>query len=415
MRELLVHPIGLLATCAGTGDAEARLGAIRDGALLIRDDRIAFAGKARDLPEVSPSAARLDAAHRLVTPGFIDPHTHLVFAGNRAHEFAQRNAGATYLDIAKSGGGIAATVAATRAASEDELVALARPRLQRLLAQGVTTAEVKSGYGLTLEHELKMLRAIRRLDAEGPISLVATLLAAHALPPELKQQREMYVRACIDTIIPAVAEAKLARFCDAFVEQSAFTADEGRRILLAGKARGLVPRLHVDQLTAGGGAELAAALGAATADHLEHVSPAGIQALARAGVSAVLVPTSTWFLRQPPYAPARALVDAGVNVALGTNVNPGSAMSENHALALALACMHLGLSPAEALLAATANAAQALQLTDRGRLAPGLRADVVIHACSSVEHLPYHAAIPHAERVFIAGAEVWSGATPYCA
>lgn len=415
MNNLLVEPIGLLATCAGSGDATGRLGLVRDAAVLIRDGVVAFAGPASELPTIPPSTTRIDARDRLVTPGFIDAHTHLVFAGERAHEFALRNRGATYLELAQSGGGIASTVAATRAASEAELVELAKPRLQRLLAQGVTTAEVKSGYGLTLEHELKLLRAVKRLGELGPIALVPTLLAAHAIPPEFKERREAYVRLCIEEIIPAVADAQLARFCDAFVEQSAFTADEGRRILLAAKALGMLPRLHVDQLTAGGGAELAAELGAATADHLEHVTAPGIEALARSGTSAVLVPTSTWFLRQPPYAPGRALADAGVNLALGTNVNPGSAMSESYALALALACMHCLLSPAEALLAATAGGARALRLDDRGSLAPGKRADLVIHACRTVEHLPYHAATPHAEKVVIGGRVVFDQPTPFCA
>jgi len=198
------------------------------------------------------------------------------------------------------------------------------------------------------------------------------------------------------------------------VEQSAFTADEARRILGAAQARGLTPRLHVDQLTAGGGAELAAELGAATADHLEHISPQGIAALKKHDVSAVLVPTSTWFLRQPPYANGRALLDAGINVALGTNVNPGSAMSESMALTLALACMHCGLSPAEALYAATAGGARALQLDDRGRLQPGKRADLVVHACRSVEHLPYHAAISHAEKVVVGGRVVLDAPVPFC-
>jgi len=414
MNDLLVQPIGLLATCAGEGDATARLGLVPDAAVLIREGRVVHAGPAAALPEVPLGIERVSARDRLVTPGFIDAHTHLVFAGERSNEFALRNAGATYLEIARAGGGIAATVRATRAASEDDLVAQSRPRLRRLLAQGVTTAEVKSGYGLALEPELKMLRAIARLDRAQPIALVATLLAAHAVPPELRDDRERYVRDCIDALIPAAADAGLARFCDAFVEQGAFTADEARRILGAAARAGLVPRLHVDQLSAGGGAELAAELGAATADHLEEVSPAGIAALARAQVTAVLVPASTWFLRQPRYAPGRALADAGVTLALGTNVNPGSAMSESYALTLTLACLGCGLTPTEALLAATVGGARALRLDDRGRLAPGLRGDLVVHACRTVDHLPYHAALSHAETVAIGGQVAHAQPLPLC-
>jgi imidazolonepropionase len=401
--ELLLENVGLLATCAGWGDARARLGLISDAHVLCRDGLIVYAGSREKAPTASASAKRIDARGQLVTPGFIDAHTHLVFAGERANEFALRCRGASYLEIAQAGGGIVSTVKATRAASEDDLVSKARPRLARLLEQGATTVEAKSGYGLNVADELKLLRAIKRLDADGPLSLVPTLLAAHTLPPEYRDRREDYVRLCIEEILPAVAEAKLARFCDAFVEESAFTLDEGRRILSAGRALGMIPRLHADQLTSGGGAELAAEVGAATADHLEHISKSGIEALARANVASVLVPTSTWFLRQSPFPPGRALADAGVTLALGTNVNPGSAMSENLALAMSLLCLSCGLSPEEVLLAATVGGAKALKLDDRGRLVPGLRADLVVHGCSSVEHLPYHAAVSHARVVIIEG------------
>lgn len=376
----------------------------------VRGGRVAWVGPEAQLPPGAVTARTqvLDAGGMFVGPGFVDPHTHLVFAGERASEFDLRCQGATYLQIAQAGGGIVSTVRATRAASEEELLRLALPRLQRLLEYGVTTAEVKSGYGLDLESELKMLRVVRKLAPLTPVELVPTLLCAHAVPEEFKGRREAYVELCVQEILPAVAQEGLARFCDIFVEQSAFTPDEARRLLRAAKALGLRPRLHGDQLTSGGGAELAAELGAATVDHLEHVSEAGIRALAEADVTAVLVPTSTLFLRMRPYAPGRKLRDAGVNVALGTNVNPGSAMSENLPLALGLACLENGLTAAEAYWAATRGAALALDLPSQGRLAVGDKADVVIYSCSNHQHLPYHLGVNHARSVLKSGRVVVS-------
>jgi imidazolonepropionase len=376
----------------------------------VRGGRVAWVGPEAQMPAGAVTAGTqvLDAQGMLVGPGFVDPHTHLVFAGERASEFDLRCQGATYLEIAQAGGGIVSTVRATRAASEEELLRLALPRLQRLLEYGVTTAEVKSGYGLDLESELKMLRVVRQLAPLTPVELVPTLLCAHAVPEEFKGRREAYLERCIQEILPAVAQEGLARFCDIFVEQSAFTPDEARRLLRAAQALGLRPRLHGDQLTSGGGAELAAELGAATVDHLEHVSEAGIRALAEANVTAVLVPTSTLFLRMRPYAPGRKLRDAGVNVALGTNVNPGSAMSENLPLALGLACLENGLTAAEAYWAATRGAALALELPSHGRLAVGDKADLVIYSCSNHQHLPYHLGVNHARLVLKGGRVVVS-------
>ncbi|NTX64241.1 imidazolonepropionase [Myxococcus sp. CA051A] len=405
--ELLVRNTSEVLTLEGTHRerAEAALTPKPGACVGVREGRIAFVGPESELPSgaVSSSTVVLDAEGGFVGPGFVDPHTHLVFAGERSAEFDLRNQGATYLEIAKAGGGIVSTVRATRAASEDELVRLALPRVQRLLEQGVTVAEVKSGYGLDVENELKMLRAVRRLGALTPVELVPTLLCAHAIPQEYRERREDYVRLCIEEILPAVAREGLARFCDVFVEDSAFTVDEARRILTTGRALGLVPRLHADQLTARGASELAAELGAATADHLEQVTDAGMRALADANVTAVLVPTSTLFLRMRPYAPGRRLRDAGLNIALGTNVNPGSAMSENTALALGLACLENGLSAAEAYWAATRGAALSLGLQRHGRLAVGDAGDLVLFSCASFRHLPYHLGVGHARTVVKAG------------
>ncbi|MFP2926245.1 imidazolonepropionase [Pyxidicoccus sp. 3LG] len=405
--ELLIRNTSEVLTVEGTHreKAEAAL-TPRPGACVgLRGGRVAYVGPEAGLPAgaVGPGTEVVDAQGGFVGPGFVDPHTHLVFAGERSAEFDLRNQGATYLEIAKAGGGIVSTVRATRAASEEELVRLALPRIHRLLAHGVTVAEVKSGYGLDVESELKMLRVVRRLGAVTPMELVPTLLCAHAIPAEYRDRREDYVRLCIDEIIPAVAREGLARFCDVFTEESAFTVDESRRILTAARALGMTPRLHADQLTACGASELAAELGAATADHLEQVTDAGIRALAAANVSAVLVPTSTLFLRMRPYAPGRKLRDAGLNIALGSNVNPGSAMSENVALVLGLACLENGLSAAEAYWAATRGAALSLGLQTHGRLAEGDPGDLVVFSCASYRHLPYHLGVGHARVVVKAG------------
>lgn len=416
--ELLVRNTSEVLTVEGTHrqPAEQALTPHPRACVGVRGGRVAWVGPEAELPPgaVSPQTEVLDAQGRMVGPGFVDPHTHLVFAGERSTEFDLRCQGATYLEIAQAGGGIVSTVRATRAASEDELVRLALPRLQRLLEYGVTTAEVKSGYGLDVESELKMLRVVQRLRGLTPVELVPTLLCAHAVPEEFKGRREAYVDLCIQEILPAVAHEGLARFCDIFVEQSAFTPDEARRLLAAAKALGLRPRLHGDQLTAGGGAELAAELGAATVDHLEHVSEAGIRALAAADVTAVLVPTSTLFLRMRPYAPGRKLRDAGVNIALGTNLNPGSAMSENLPLTLGLACLENGLTAAEVYWATTRGAALALGLPSHGRLAVGDAADLIVFSCSNYRHLPYHLGVNHARTVLKGGRVVIRAAMAHC-
>ncbi len=399
IRSTLAVRRALLATC-NQGPSDPAL--LRDAAVAVDDRLVVWIGPDAALEDaVDLSGARqIDAAGRLVTPGLVDAHTHLVFADSprRESEFAERCRGRTYLEAARDGGGIAATVAATRAAGDGELLASALTRARRLLAHGVTTVEVKSGYGLSVDQELRILRIVRELarSLSGQMTVAPTLLAAHAVPAERAGDREGWVRAICQEIVPAVARQRLALFCDAFAEEGAFTIDEARRVLQAGAAHGLVPRLHADQLGAGGGARLAAELGCASADHLDHVDDEGIAALARAGVTACLLPTSTLFAGGGRHAPGRRLLDAGVPVALATNVNPGTAPSENAALTLSLACLRLGLTPGEALVAFTAGGARALRLDDAGRIARGLEADLVLWGCRSVEHLPWHMGVPHA-------------------
>lgn len=407
-----------LATCdRGASDA----GVLADAALVVRDGQVAWIGpdgEAEALFDLS-STPQIDAGGRLVTPGLVDCHTHLVFGdrGEREAEFAEVAAGRAYADIARRGGGILATARATRAASDGELLWGAVARARRLLAQGVTTVEVKSGYGLSVPEELRMLRVVRELARmmAGEMTVVPTVLALHAVPPERDGGRDGWVREVRESLLPAVAEERLAAFCDAFVAPTAFGREEARHVLEAGRALGLVPRLHADQLADDGAAALAADVGASSADHLEHVSDAGIAALARGGVVAGLLPTSTLLARVRPYAPGRRLLDAGVTVALATNVNPGTAMSENAGLGLSLACVENGLTPDEALVAATAGGARALRLGDVGRLAPGMAADLVLWGAGTPAHLCWHVGVGHALLVVKGGrvvhrAEAWAAA-----
>jgi imidazolonepropionase len=396
----------LVATCdAGPSDA----GLLPGGAVAIDDRLVAWVGRDADLASAVDLAGAevVDAGGRLVTPGLVDSHTHLVFAGDRSGELALRARGLDYLAIAAAGGGILSTVRATRAASREELVAGALARARRLLAEGVTTVEVKSGYGLSLEHELRLLEVVDdvRHALWSSVRVVPTLLAAHAVPPE--GDRGRWVDRIATELVPEVARRGLAASCDAFVERGAYGLDEARRVLEAGARHGLVPRLHADQLSAGGGARLAAELGCASADHLEHVDDEGIAALARAGTVAGLLPTATLWLGLDRWAPARRLLEAGVPLALATNANPGSAPSESASLALGLACARLGLTPAEALVAFTAGGARSLRLGDVGRIAPGLEADLVVWGCRTVEHLAGHPGVPHARRVLRRGRTVW--------
>lgn len=392
--------VGLLAR-RGPNDHDPPALAAWDGTILAVGARssVEAAIEAAGLPRTAFEV--LDAAGGLVTPGLVDPHTHLLFAGSREGELLLRLRGAGYLDILAAGGGILATVRATRAASASVLLDHGRRWLGEMLRHGTTTVEAKSGYGLDTPTELRLLEVMGVLDAEGPVEVVPTFLGAHAVAPEFRTPdrpavgRERYVRHVIEEQLPAVAAQGVARFCDVFCEEGVFGVDEARAILSAARALGLGLRLHADELAPSGGAELAAELGVASADHLAAVSEAGLEALAAAAengrpIVAVLLPATTWFLRAERRAPARRLIERGVPVALGTDFNPGTSPTPNLPLVMTLAVFELGLTPAEALAAATVNAAHALGLGDRiGSLEPGRAADLVVWRASSVEELPY--------------------------
>jgi imidazolonepropionase len=383
--DLVVRNIGRLITPAGGAPRlGSDLGAVREidaAALVAQEGRITYVGpESRLRPDDIPaSAPRLDAEGAVVLPGFVDAHTHLVFAGDRDGEIRQRLAGVSYKEIAAAGGGIVRSVAATRAADRATLVTLLRARLDEMLLAGTTTAEVKSGYGLETAAEIRSLEAIREAGESHPVTLVPTFLGAHEVPPEHRDRRERYVEMLVGEMIPEVARRSLATFSDVFCEDGVFTVAESRRILEAARAAGLALRIHADELCWTGGAELAGALGARSADHLLFVSEAGMSALAASGCAATLLPSAAFYLRLGRYAPARALVQAGVPVALATDGNPGGGLSPSMPFAMTVACFAMGLSLEEALGAATLNAAYSLGLdAQRGSLEAGKRADLVV-------------------------------------
>ena len=376
------------------GEEMRELGIIRQGALAARRGKIVWVGPTADLlTSVTPMAfcKLIDAYGKTVMPGLVDPHTHLVFAGTRENEFAMRIQGKTYQEIAAAGGGINATMAATRKASKKELKASATKSLDRMLALGTTTVEAKSGYGLELETELKMLEVIRELDAEGPMRVVPTFMGAHEIPPEFRLNPEAYVDLVITRMIPAVAAQKLARFCDVFCETGVFSVEQSERIFRAATGLGLEARVHADELSDLGGAGMAARIRARTADHLLFASDDGIRQMAAAGVIAVLLPGTAYFLHLERYARARDMIAAGVPVALATDFNPGSCMTESMPLIMNIACTQMRMLPAEAITAATINAAWAIGEQDcAGSLEVGKHADVLVLDAPGHEHLCYH-------------------------
>jgi imidazolonepropionase len=413
-QRILIKNISELVTCSGfrakPGPEMGHLGIIEEGAVAIEDGIITAVGPGtavRQEPGDQPFDTVIDAGGRAVLPGFVDPHTHLVFAGYRPDEFAWRLAGEGYLDILKRGGGILRTVADTRAASGAALVETAMNRLDLLLSQGVTTVEAKSGYGLDLQTEIRQLEAVAALNAAHPVDVVPTFLGAHAVPGEFRGRSEAYIDFVIHDVLPVVAERGLAEFCDVFCEEGVFSVAQSRRLLEKARDLGLGLKLHADEISPLGGAELAAQLGAVSADHLLRASDRGIGRMAEAGVAAVLLPGTAFCLRQP-YARARQIMDRGCAVALATDFNPGSAFTASIPLIISLATLYMGMSPEETVTALTLNAAAALGRADRiGSIDVGKRADLVILAFASYRYLPYHTATNCVETVIKDGKVVW--------
>jgi imidazolonepropionase len=384
---------------------------IQDGAIILQEGVVAWLGRTSDLPPMTAGAEVLDAAGCVVLPGFVDSHTHLIFAGSREDEFEQRLQGLSYQEISARGGGINASVRWVRQAARDELKLLARRRLDRLLSFGVTTVEVKSGYGLTLADELKCLEVIAELNAEGPLELVPTFLGAHAVPPEFREDRDGYVRLLTDEMLPEVARRRLADFCDVFCETGVFSLAESERILTRARDLGLRLKLHADELTPLGGAELAARLNAVSADHLLCITDAGIEALAEAGTVATLLPGTAFFLGVE-YAPARRLIERGLAVALASDCNPGTCPTENLPLVGTMACTQMKMLPAEVVSALTLNAAAAVGRSDRlGSLEVGKQADLVVQQVPDYRRLFYHFGVNHVRDVIKRGRVVFTTRT----
>lgn len=393
-----------IATMANSG--EDGFGAIRDGAIAIRGGRIAWIGPVASLPKdgIGPHTAMHDLGGGWITPGLIDCHTHLVYGGNRAHEFELRLNGASYEEIARAGGGIRSTVTATRAASEDELLRQSEPRLRALLAEGVTTLEIKSGYGLDLDNELKCLRVARRLGETYPVRIRATLLAAHALPPEYAGNADGYIDLVCDRIIPAAAQAGLADAVDAFCEGIGFSPAQTRRVFEAARRHNLPVKLHAEQLSNLGGAALAAEFGALSADHLEYLDEAGVMAMAKSGTVAVLLPGAFYILRETKLPPIDLLRRHGVAMAISTDCNPGTSPVTSLLLMLNMACTLFRLTPAEALAGITRQAARALGLqAEVGTLEAGKTADFVVWDIDRPAALAYQVGLNPIRQVVFSG------------
>jgi imidazolonepropionase len=403
MTTLLIEHAAEMLTLAGPNRARVggemrELGIVSDGAIFARDGVIEAVGSTPEIIGLAEAdTLRVDARGRTLAPGFVDAHTHPIFAGARAAEYEMRVLGKTYEEISRAGGGIRSSVRQTRAASEEELLAIARRHAALFLSHGTTTIEAKSGYGLTVEDELKMLRVLRRMAEETALEVSPTLLGAHEIPDEYRGRRTEYLDLVINEMIPRAAHEGLAEGCDVFCEAHVFSVEEARRVLLAAREHGLALRFHADQLTRAGGAELAADVGAASADHLEQIDDAGIARLVEAGVHVVLLPGSVYNLGLTRYAPARRMIDAGAKVVLATDFNPGSSPTPSMQMVLSLACTQMRMTPGEAFVAATVNAAHALGRGGRiGTLEPGKQADCVLFDGPDHRLVPYFFGINHA-------------------
>jgi imidazolonepropionase len=416
--DLLIHSAAQVVTCASPGGpkrgaAMREVSLIADGAVAIADGRIVAVGRSADLRAAYTGVQQLDITGKVVCPGFVDPHTHVVFTGDRIDEFEQRIQGRSYMEIMAAGGGIAATTRATRAASIEQLVAETRSRLDMMWALGTTTAEVKSGYGLDTTTELKLLRAIELLDKQHPLDLVPTFMGAHALPPEYAGRAHAYVELVIGEMLPAVAEwyrgshfaaNGVPLFTDVFCEQNAFDVEQSRRVLAAARAMGMRLKAHLDEFTELGGLAMALESGATSVDHLDASGPAGIALLARSGAVGVVIPAVNFNLGSTHFANARDMIDAGAALALTTDINPGSAPCPSMPLVMAIACRYQRLLPSEALIASTINAAHAIGMGERiGSLEPGKQADILIVAAPDYRHLAYQFGGNLVERVIKRG------------
>lgn len=410
--DLIIKNAAELLTLSPSFKEESELGIVRNGAVAIKKGNILWIGKTDELSKtfaLNRMGKEIDATGKVVMPGLIDSHTHLIFAGSREHEFEQRIQGLSYLEIAERGGGILSTVEATRKASFQELFSLGWKRLDRMLSKGITTIEAKSGYGLSLQDELKILEVMKAYQSDHPMDIVPTFLGAHTVPREFKKDRKRYMDLLVEEMIPRVAQEKLAEFCDVFCEEKAFSLEESRKILETGKRHGLKPKIHADQLSPGGGAELAAEVGAFSADHLEYISPNGIEQMAEKRVTAVLLPGASFFLSMKRFPPAKEMIEKGVAVSLATDLNPGSSMTESLPLMMTMGCTLYKMTPKEVIQATTIYAARSMgRENEIGSLDIGKKADVLVLDIPNYRYLPYHFGVDHVETVIKNGRIVYN-------